>query len=165
MGARSTAGSHAWLLGLWALALAAGADERRNWFNDPFARATSGYAQCPQPDGPLLTQQEMRQQAHVRVERGTSCALEGKCEPGGAYKHDPEINERVRQAIGAERKLRSTSIWVTTQAGYVTLDGCVRAPHQKSRLNALVGRQPGVRYVVDRTTLGIAPRSATKQPR
>ena len=137
------------------LLLAAGAasQERRNWYNDPFVQATSGYPGCPQASGPLLTEQEMRQQAHVRIERGTSCALEGKCEPGGAYKRDPEINERVRQAIASAAWLRDTSLWVTTQAAYVTLEGCVRSRRQQQRLHALAEKQAGVRYVIDSTRI------------
>jgi BON domain len=131
------------------------AQERRNWYNDPFVQASTGYPQCPPASGPLLTQQEMRQQAHTRIERGTSCALEGKCEPGGAYKHDPQINERVRQAIASSRWLDNTSLWVTTQATYVTLEGCVHSAGQQRRLRALVEGQEGVRYVIDATTIGL----------
>ena len=140
------------------------AQERRNWYNDTFVQATSGYPLCPAAAGPLLTQQEMRQQAHVRVERGTSCALEGKCEPGGAYQHDPQINERARQAIAAAPWLRGTSLWVTTQAGYVTLEGCVRSAGQQRRLRALVEGQEGVRYVVDVTTIGLPAKRPSRQP-
>jgi hypothetical protein len=142
-------------IGAAFLASTAWAQERRNWYNDPFVQATSGYPQCPQASGPLLTQQEMRQQAHVRIERGTSCALEEKCEPGGAYKRDPQINGRVRHAIAASPWLRDTSLWVTTQAGYVTLEGCVRSYRQQRHLGALVGGQEGVRYVIDETTVGL----------
>ena len=107
------------------------AEERRNWYNDPFAQVTHGYPNCPPAAGPLLTQQEMRQQAHVRIERGTSCALEGKCEAGGAYRRDPEINERVRRAISADAASSATpASRVTTQAAYVTVEGCVRSQHQ-----------------------------------
>jgi len=130
-------------------------EERRNWYDDPFAQATHGYATCPAAEGPLLTQEEMRQQAHERVERGTSCWLEGKCEPGSAYKHDPEINDRVRQVIAGDPRFRNTSVWITTQAGYVTVEGCVRTCAQRGELTGLVGAQPGVRYVVDRVTVGL----------
>ena len=48
----------------------------------------------------------MRAQAHERAERGTSCCLAGTCECGGAYKHDPEINARVVDAIKADKRFR-----------------------------------------------------------
>jgi len=30
--------------------------------------------------------------------------MEGKCEPGGAYRRDPEINEAVRAVIAADKR-------------------------------------------------------------
>ena len=47
-------------------------------------------------EGPLITADEMRQQAHGRIERGTSCWLAKKCEDSNVYRRDPEI-----QATGA----------------------------------------------------------------
>ena len=91
----------------------------------------------------------MRTEAHVRVERGTYCALEGTCEPGGAYRRDPEINAEVVAAISADARFRDTSVWVTTSRGWVTLEGCVRSQRQRKALIALVGRQPNVLRVFD----------------
>jgi osmotically-inducible protein OsmY len=130
-------------------------DERRNWYDDPFAQATHGYVRCPAAQGPLLTQEEMRQQAHERVERGTSCWLEGQCEPGGAYKRDPEINERVRGLLAGDPRFRGTSVWLTTQAAFVTVEGCVRTRAQQRQLIALIAAQSGVRCVIDRTSVGL----------
>ena len=65
---------------------------------DPFEQATAGFAACPTVPPPTLTAEQMRAQAHSRVERGTSCCLAGTCECGGSYKHDPEINARLRHA-------------------------------------------------------------------
>lgn len=152
---RCLRGAGALATGMLLLIPAGWGEERRNWYNDPFVQATDGYPQCPQAGGPLLTQQEMREQAHVRIERGTSCALEKKCEPGGAYKRDSQINERVRQAIASSAWLRNTSLWVTTQAAYVTLEGCVRDSQQHRRLHTLVEQLQDVRYVIDATTIGL----------
>ena len=139
--------------------------ERRNWYDDPFAQATHGYAACPPAEGPLLTQEEMRRQAHERVERGTSCWLEGRCEPGGAYKHDPEINERVRLVIASDPRFRDTSVWLTTQAAFVTVEGCVRTCVQRRQLTAHVGARPGVRSVIDRMTIGLPTSSKSSSCR
>jgi hypothetical protein len=49
-----------------------GGRRRQNWYNDPFAQAAHGHSHCPVAQDPLLTQDEMRQQAHERVERGIS---------------------------------------------------------------------------------------------
>ena len=133
-------------------------EERRNWYNDPFVQATQGYPHCPPAQGPLLTREEMREQAHQRVERGTSCWLEGKCEPGGPYLHDQEINERVRRVVAGDSRFRRTTLWLTTQAAFVTLEGCVRSRAQQHHLITLIGAQRGVRYVDDRTTVGLPAR-------
>ena len=116
---------------------------------DPFARATVGIASCPEVKPPLLTPQEARVEAHVRAERGTRCAMEGTCEAGGAYRRDPEINERVRAAIAADAHFARTSVWLTTTRGWVTLEGCVRTAGERRALVALVQRQAGVTRVFD----------------
>lgn len=150
---------------LWVAGVRAD-EERRNWYNDPFAQATQAYPRCPPAQGPLLTGEEMRQQAHGRLERGTSCWLEGKCEPGGAYVHDQEINERVRRVVADDSWFRDTSLWVTTQAAFVTVEGCVRTRAQQHHLVAFISAQRGVRYVNDRTTVGLpVRRSQTSRQR
>ncbi len=73
---------------------------------DPFAQATRGFDGCPMSSPTLVTPEEMRVIAHERAERGTYCALEGRCEPGGAYRRDPEVNERVRAAVAQDQAFR-----------------------------------------------------------
>jgi BON domain-containing protein len=145
---------------LFALASAfamlnAAAEEPRTYQLDPFAQATDGYASCLAAKPPVLTEQEMRVQAHGRAERGTSCCLAGTCECGGAYRRDPEINDRVIAAIRGEERFRDTSVWVTTTRKFVTLQGCVRSATQKKALERLVKRQPDVAIVWNETTIGV----------
>jgi osmotically-inducible protein OsmY len=116
---------------------------------DPFAQATSGSPACPPQSPPLLTEQEARAESHVRVERGTRCAMEGTCEPGGAYRRDPELNERVRALIAADRRFADTSVWLTTSRKWVTLRGCVNSTTERRALVAAVTRAPGVERVFD----------------
>ena len=120
---------------------------------DPFAQATGGDSRCPVQKPPLLTPQEARVEAHVRAERGVRCAMEGKCEAGGAYRRDPEINARVRDAIAGETRFAKTSVWLTTSRHWVTLQGCVRDRAQRKALIAFVARQPGVERVFDELRL------------
>jgi hypothetical protein len=120
---------------------------------DPFAQATAGMAACPAAKPRIWTVDEMRTEAHARSERGTRCALEGTCEPGGAYKRDPEINERVRAAIAPDPRFADTSVWVTTSRKWVTLNGCVRKSAQRKALVTLVSQQPNVERVFDELTL------------
>ncbi len=134
------------------------AEEPRTYQLDPFTQATAGYAGCPEAKPPVLTEQEMRTTAHQRAERGTSCCLAGTCECGGAYKRDPEINDRVAAAIKADSRFTKTSVWVTTTRKFVTLQGCVRNAAQKKALERLVKRQPDVAIVWNETTVGVKPR-------
>ena len=141
--------------------LNASAEEPRTYQPDPFAQATDGYASCPAAKPPVLTEQEMRVQAHGRAERGTSCCLAGTCECGGAYRRDPEINDRVVAAIRREKRFRDTSVWVTTMRKFVTLQGCVRTTAQRKALERVVKRQPDVAIVWNETTVGV--NSSTKK--
>jgi hypothetical protein len=120
---------------------------------DPFAQATAGLPACPLVQPRLYTPDEMRTEAHVRSERGTRCALEGTCEPGGAYKRDAEINDHVRAAIGADHRFTQTAVWITTSRKWVTLKGCVRTGAQRTALLAVVRKQPSVERVFDELTL------------
>ncbi|HEV3241211.1 MAG TPA: BON domain-containing protein [Casimicrobiaceae bacterium] len=133
------------------------AEEPRTYQLDPFAQATDGFASCPSAKPPVLTEQEMRVQAHGRAERGTSCCLAGSCECGGAYKRDPEINERVIAAIRGDKRFRDSSVWVTTMRKFVTLQGCVRSRQQSNALERLAKRQSDVALVWNETTVGVKP--------
>ncbi len=123
---------------------------------DPFAQATSGFAGCPTVAPPLMSEQEMRAEAHVRAERGTRCGIEGTCEAGGAYKHDAQLNELVRAAIVSDRRFAGTSIWITTSRRWVTLEGCVRSARERRTLVDFARAQPGVERVFDQTTIGVS---------
>jgi hypothetical protein len=134
------------------------ADEPRTYQLDPFAQATAGYTGCPAVAPPVLTEQEMRATAHSRAERGTSCCLAGTCECGGAYKRDPEINDRVIEALKGDTRFRNTSVWVTTTRKFVTLQGCVRSAAQKKALERFVKSVPDVQVVWNETTVKPAER-------
>lgn len=130
--------------------------ERRNWFETPFEQAVAGRPGCPRPEGPLITQAEMRQQAHGRIERGTSCWLAKKCEDSNVYRRDPEIQQRVLQAIRGDASFAQSSVWVTTERRYVTLQGCAGSGEVKSRLLARVRAVEEVEQVFDQLIVGTA---------
>lgn len=121
---------------------------------DPFAQATRGYPGCPERAPPLLTPQQARVEAHVRVERGLRCAEEGKCEPGGSYRRDPELNERMRALVAGEPRFADASVWLITSRRWVTLQGCVRSAAQRKALVELVAKQQGVQRVFDELVVG-----------
>ena len=133
------------------------AAERRNWFDTPFDQAVAGAADCPRPEGPLITADEMRQQAHGRIERGTSCWLAKKCEDSNVYRRDPEIQARVLQAIRSEPLSARSSIWVTTERRYVTLHRCVDSAHVRRVIVERVRKSDGVDEVFDQLIIGRRP--------
>jgi BON domain len=132
--------------------------ERRNWFETPFDQAVAGTRRCPRPEGPLITEAEMRLQAHGRIERGTSCWLAKKCEDSNAYRRDAEIQRRVLQSIRSDATLATSSVWVTTERRYVTLQGCVGSTREKSKLLARVRAVEGVEQVFDQLIVGTSER-------
>ena len=133
---------------------AAAAEERRNWFDTPFAQALNGAAYCPPPEGPLITEQQMRALAHARIERGTSCWLAKKCEDSNAYRRDPEIQGRVIDALRAQPAFAGSSIWVTTERHWVTLQGCAESARVRAKLVEEVQRVNGVEEVFDQMVVG-----------
>ncbi|SFM40210.1 BON domain-containing protein [Variovorax sp. OV329] len=140
--------------GLLALcvALAGGASaaqERANFFNDPFEQVTSGIASCPVPDGPLITKQEMLSQTHGRAERGTSCYQSGRCRLPNAYLYDPDIVARSKKAVLAEGRYGDTSVWVMGQRRWVWLQGCVRTKAQSDALERMIRSLDDVENVMN----------------
>src|SRR2546430_16380127 len=100
------------LLGAMAAALIGGpalAEKRANYFNDPFLRVTKGIADCPVPEGPMITEAEMRIQAHVRIERGTRCFLSGRCRLAKSYLFLKESIPPVAKAIISDGHFADTS--------------------------------------------------------
>ena len=106
-----------------------------NPFGDPFLQATSGRA-CPVPRGPAYTEAQRHQEAHYRVERGTSCWLAGQCSETNAYRYDARIADAVVPALRADAGLRATAIWVIAQRRFVYLQGCVGDAAQAARAAA-----------------------------
>jgi len=121
---------------------------------DPFAQATGGYPGCTATPPPLLTLEQSRVVAHERAERGTRCAMEGTCEPGGAYRRDGEVNANVRAALSANSAFANTSLWLTTTRKWVTLTGCVHTQSQRRALVKFVAAQPMVERVFDEMRIG-----------
>lgn len=123
-------------------------EELRNWFDDPFFQVSASVQGCPVPKGPLLTKGEMEREAHGRVERGTRCYLEGRCTKSNSYLYDQGIAADVKQALHSHPVLKGTSIWVTVQRRWVSLQGCVESDARKRILEAIVHRTPDVERVI-----------------
>jgi hypothetical protein len=139
-----------------ALVLACGtttARERANFFNDPFIQATDGIASCPVPEGPVITEAQMRSQSHSRAERGTSCYQSGRCRLPNSYLYDKEIIPRVKKAIDADGGFVDTSVWAEGQRRWVWLKGCVRTQAQADALERLIRSIDDVEGVINQLTV------------
>ncbi|HEV8501828.1 MAG TPA: BON domain-containing protein [Casimicrobiaceae bacterium] len=130
-------------------AASAAAPARANYFNDPFLQVTGAIKDCPVPEGPLVTREEMQIEAHERAERGTRCFDSGFCRLPNSYLYDREIIPRVRKAILADGRFAGTSVWVEGQRRWVWLKGCVRRKSDAAALEKLVRRVDDVEAVVD----------------
>ena len=135
---------------------AAGAQDRANYFNDPFIQVTQGIANCPVPEGPLITEAQMRAQSHSRAERGTSCFQAGRCRLHNSYLYDKEIIPRVQKAIDADGRFAGTSVWAEGQRRWVWLKGCVRTAAESSAIEGIVRDIEDVQVVVNELAV-VAP--------
>jgi hypothetical protein len=102
------------------------AEEKANFFNDPFLQVTSAIAGCPVPEDPMITAAEMQAQSHYRAEGGLRCFQSGHCRLPNSYMYDREIIPRVKKAIDADGRFIDSSLWVEGQRRWVWLKGCVR---------------------------------------
>jgi hypothetical protein len=124
-----------------ALGLAAAASmaqERRNAFDDPFLQVTSAMPACPVPRPPGFTEEEIRKEAHVRAQHGTSCYRVGRCRLPNSYLYDKEIIPRVAQYVRMDGRFDDTSVWVLGERRLVTLMGCVRTKEQAEQMEKTV---------------------------
>jgi hypothetical protein len=121
--------------------------ERHNWFNEPIVQLSSDLPDCPAPSGPLLTEEQMRAQAHDRIEHGTSCYLAHECRYASAYAYDPEIAEVARQRLQDKPKLRGSTLWLTAQRRFVRLEGCAASRRQLDYVTRTLQALPDVQQV------------------
>jgi hypothetical protein len=131
-------------------------EPRRNAFDDPFTVVTQGLAACPAAEGPLLTEEQIRAEAHDRAQRGTSCWLAGRCRLHNAYLYDKEIIPRVVKAVKADGRYGDTSVWALGQRRWVWLKGCVAKPEQRDAMEQLVRQIDDVEGVVNELMVGTA---------
>ena len=131
-----------------ALAVAAGADELRNWFDDPFFQISSALDDCPLPAGPFVSESDKRVQAHRRAEKGTTCWLAGECDRPNAYAYDRDIAEAFRNAVAGADRLPATTLWVTVQGRVLYIEGCALQNSSVEAVEALARSLPHVQQAI-----------------
>ncbi len=141
---------------LAAISLTAASQERRNWFDDPFVQVTSALPGCTPPAPPGFTEEEMRAEAHVRSQHGTSCYRVGRCRLPNSYLYDNELIPRVAQYLRMDGRFDDTSTWVLGERRLVTLMGCVRTPEQAEQMEKAVMLVDDVMGVINLLSVGTA---------
>ncbi len=107
---------------------AAAAQERRNWFDDPFVQVTAALPGCPVPAPPGMTEEEMRAEATCGPSTAPAATGSGRCRLPNSYLYDKELIPRVVQYLRMDGRFDDTSVWVLGERRLVTLMGCVRTP-------------------------------------
>ena len=121
--------------------------QRKNWYNDPFFALSNAIGACPQPLGPLMTKAEADDDAHYRVERGTTCWLAHKCSKPNSYLYDPDIAAAIRQQLQGDVLFAGTSIWITVQRRFVYAEGCAGPGFDSAALERRLAAIPDVEQV------------------
>lgn len=124
------------------------AAERRNWFDDPFFQIASASADCPEPAGARITEEERRVQSHNRAERGTTCWLAGQCDRPNFYAYDRDIAEAIRRALTPTNPFARATLWVTVQGRVVYIEGCVPDQGMAPALEAFAQGLPAVQRAI-----------------
>lgn len=142
------------VLMLCLLSLPAFAQERGNFFDDPFLQVTSAMLGCPVPAAPSMTEAEVRDAAHVRAQHGGSCYRAGRCRLPDSYLYDKEIIPRAVLYIRQDVRFNDTSVWVLGERRLVTLKGCVQTKEQSLALERAVGLIDDVMGVINNLMVG-----------
>jgi hypothetical protein len=119
----------------------------KNWYNDPFFALSDAVSACPLPLGPFTTEAQAQDDAHYRVERGTSCWLAHACSKPNSYLYDAGIAAAIRDRFRDDATLANTSLWITVQRRFVYAEGCAPASFDQSALQRRLEAIPDVERV------------------
>lgn len=145
---------HGLLLAVLCFCGIATAQERKNYFEDPFMQVTAGVPGCPVPAPPGMTEEEMARAAHVRAQHGVSCYLAGRCRLANSYLYDKELVPRVALYLQRDGRFADTSLWILGERRLITVMGCVQLPEQAQALERAIGLVDDVMGVIDQTMAG-----------
>jgi hypothetical protein len=150
----ATLRSRVLLPALFTFSALAAAQQRTNYFDDPFLAVTSAIANCPVPAPPGMTAEELAKEAHVRAQHGNSCYRSGRCRLPNSYLYDKELLPRVAQYLQQDGRFADTSLWVLGERRLVTVMGCVQSREQAQALERAIGLVDDVMGVIDLTMVG-----------
>lgn len=133
-------------------ASSADANAVKNWYNDPFFALSGDMPACRTPLGPLMTKAEADDDAHYRVERGTTCWLAHKCSKPNSYLYDADIAVAIRRQLQGDARFKGASVWITVQRRFVYAEGCAPAGFDNESLERTLLAIPDVEQVFVRIT-------------
>jgi hypothetical protein len=141
-------------LAAWAgIAGGDGIETRTNWFHDPFFQLSRDIAACPEPLGPLVTEEEALRDSHHRNERGLRCYLEHRCIHSSSYDYDKDIAARIQAAHGRIAPRHST-IWILVQGRRVWAYGCVAGNYKRGAIEKALRRDPDIELAMEEVRVG-----------
>ena len=124
------------------------AENRQNWFHDPFFQISQAVADCPLPVGPFVTEDQRLVDAHHRAERGTTCWLVGKCDRPNSYAYDQDIASGFKAELARHNPFANSSLWVTVQGRVVYIEGCAGEKGMVQQVEAFARALPYVEMAV-----------------
>lgn len=142
------------LAGMLGLGLGPVDAQQTRHADDPFLQISEGIAGCPVPAVPLETPAQVRESAHWRAERGTSCYRSGRCRLPNAYLYDAEIIPRVRLFAQQDERFVGTSLWVLGQRRWVFVLGCVGSEAQGRAIEQAIQGIDDVEAVIGQWRVG-----------
>jgi hypothetical protein len=127
-----------------------------NYGNDPFVQVSSRIADCPEPAGPRVSEDEWRREAHHRIEQGNHCWTEGRCRLANAFQYDKEIAESLQRRLQTLAitmpAWQDSTLWITVRGRWLTVQGCVRPGFAAAPFLNALREVADVEKVVDQTT-------------
>ncbi len=128
----------------------------RNFGNDPFIRISQAIAECPEPAGPRVSEEEWKREAHHRIEEGNHCYAEGRCRLANAYQYDKDIAEALQRRLDTLRRTQpawqKSSLWIMVRGRWLTVQGCVSPRFNRTAFLAALQEIPDVEKVIDQMT-------------
>ena len=160
--ARSINSRMAWIVGIPLVGIyicateVAHAQSLSNFGNDPFARVSHAIADCPEPAGPRVSEDEWKREAHHRIEEGNHCYAEGRCRLANSYQYDKDIADALQRRLADLRRTmpawQNSSLWIMVRGRWLTVQGCVPADFKRAAFLSALREIPDVEKVIDQTT-------------
>jgi hypothetical protein len=128
----------------------------QNRGHDPFFQISSAIAECPEPAGPRISEEQWLSESHHRIEHGNHCWLEGRCRLPNAFEYHAEIAEstqrRLQWLASTMPMWQQSSLWITVYQRWIVVQGCTTNAFPRKQFFDALGEIPDAERIVDQTT-------------